>query len=257
MKVREALSGSFKILREKPIFLLPAIILVVLPGAMLELYALAGFNPLAPETMGTSPTWFLPAFFVLYIIMMVLYLLVGGMYPSMVRDHIEKRELSLKDSLRFSYHKFWSLLGAILLAGLIIGAVLFIIQFPLILLFVYTQSPAAIIGLRIAEVVVALLIGVLFYYMFPAILMDDMKAVAGIRRSIEVAKKNYLFTLIIFLIPVAISDAVNGVFVGPPVYIGVANYIPLLPRIIGSITLFFVMIWIAITMPYAYYNIRT
>ncbi|RZN67454.1 MAG: hypothetical protein EF807_07615, partial [Candidatus Methanolliviera hydrocarbonicum] len=226
MKVREALSGSFKILRGKPIFLLPMIIVVVLLGTLLGLYALAGFNPLVPETMvGTLPTWFFPAFSVFPIIMTVLSLLIYGMYPSMVRDHIEKRELNLKDSLRFSYHKFWSLLGANLLAGLVMVAVILVITIPSTLLHVYTQNPAVMIGMMIAIMIVALLIGVFFYYIYPAIIMDNMKAVAGFRKSIEVAKKNYLFTLLIFLIPTAISSAVYGIFMGLPMYLGAAIYI--------------------------------
>ncbi|VUT24306.1 MAG: hypothetical protein MASP_00443 [Candidatus Methanolliviera sp. GoM_asphalt] len=245
MKAREALFGSFKILGEKPIFLLPMIIVVVLSAV---------FNLLA---LGTLPTWFLPAFFVLYAIMIVLDLLVYGMYPSMVRDHIEKRELNLKDSLHFSYHKFWSLLGAILLAALVIVAVILAITIPLTLLFVYTQSPAAIIGMIIAMIIVAVLLTVFFYYIIPAILMDDMKAVAGFRRSIEVTKKNYLFTLLIILIPTAIIYAIYGVFIGLPMYLGAANYISTLLMVIGSIVVLFITTWIAITMNYAYYNIRT
>ena len=258
MKVREALSGSFKILRGKPIFLLPMIIVVVLSGAMLGLYALAGFNLLAPETMvGTLPTWFLPAFSVLGIIMMVLYLLIYGMYPSMVRDHIEKGELNLKDSLRFSYHKFWSLLGAYLLTGLAIVAVALVIAIPSTLLLVYTENPAVMIGMIIAMFVVAYLITVFFYYINPAIIMDNMGAVAGFRKSIEVAKKNYLFTLLIVLIPTAIGYAVYGIFMGLPMYLGAAIYIFILSLVIGLIIVLFITTWVAIMGPYAYYNIRT
>ena len=258
MKVREALSGSFKILREKPIFLLPMIIVVVLLGTMLGLYALAGFNPLVPETMvGTLPTWFLPAFSLLSIIMMVLSLLIYGMYPSMIRDHIEKRELNLKDSLRFSYHKFWSLLGAYLLTGLAIVAVALVIAIPSTLLLVYTENPAVMIGMIIAMFVVAYLITVFFYYINPAIIMDNMGAVAGFRKSIEVAKKNYLFTLLIFLISTAIGYAVYGIFMGLPMYLGAAIYIFILSLVIGLIIVLFIGTWVVIIGPYAYYNIRT
>jgi hypothetical protein len=258
MKVREALSSSFKMLREKPIFLLPMIIVVVLSGTMLGLYTLAGFNLLASETMvGTLPTWFFPVISVLLIIISVLSLLIYGMYPSMVRDHIETRVLSLKDSLRFSYHKFWSLLGATLLAALVIVAVILAITIPSTLLLVYTQNPAVMIGMIIAGMIVALLIGVFFYYTIPVIIMDDMRAVAGIGRSIKMAKKNYLFTLIIFLIPTAIIYAIYGVFIGLPMHLGAAIYISILSLVIGSIIVLFITTWIAIMMPYAYYNIRT
>jgi hypothetical protein len=261
MKVREALSGSFKILREKPIFLLPMIILVVLSGIILELYTLAGINLLAPKTMGTLPTWFVPAISLLSIIISVLSLLIYGMYPSMVKNYIEKMELSFKDSFRFSYHKFWSLLGAILLAGLVVAAVILAIAIPSSLLFAYTQNPATIVGMLIGtlivEVTIALLIGLFFYYMIPAIIMDDMKAVAGLRRSIEVAKKNYLFTLIISLIPTAIIYAIYGVFIGLPMRLGATISTSILSLVIGSIIVLFITTWIAIIMSYAYYNIRS
>jgi hypothetical protein len=81
--------------------------------------------------------------------------------------------------------------------------------------------------------------------------------VAGFRRSIEVAKKNYLFTLLIALIPTAISYAVYGIFMGLPMYLGAAIYIFILSLVIGSIITLFVMTWVAIIGPYAYYNIRT
>ena len=132
-------------------------------------------------------------------------------------------------SLRFSYHKFWSLLGATLLAALVIVAVILVITIPSTLLLVYTQNPAVMIAVGIVNMIVILLIDVFFVYIYPAIIMDNMKAVAGFRKSIEVAKKNYLFTLLIFLIPTiiinAIINAVYGIFMGLPMYLGAAIYI--------------------------------
>ena len=142
---------------------------------------------------------------------------------------------------------------------MIIAAVVLVITIPSILLLVYTQNPAVIIGMIIAEaivMIVTLLISVFFYYIHPVIIMDDMKAVGGLRRSIEVAKKNYLFTLLI-LLPFVIIYAIYGVFMGLPMYLGAANYISILSLIIGSIISLFITTWIAIMIPYAYYNIRT
>jgi hypothetical protein len=170
--------------------------------------------------------------------MIVLSPLIYGMYPSMVRDHIEKRELNLKDSLRFSYHKFWSLLGANLLAYLVMVAVILVITIP-----------STLLCRIIAMIVVAAVPAVFFCYIEPAIIMDNMKAMAGFRKSIEVAKKNYLFTLPIVLIPTAIEYAVYGIFIGVQMYMGDAIYISILSLAIGSIITLFVTTWEAIMMP--------
>jgi hypothetical protein len=245
MKVRETLSGSFKMLREKPIFLLPLIIPLVLSVSDIRLRL---YVPAFKDS---------PAFFALSIIVTVLSVLAGGMYPSMVRDHIEKMELSFKDSFRFSYHKFWSLLGAVLLAVFVIVAVIYAIAIPSALLLIYTQNSAVMIDTMITVMIVFFLIGPFFYYICPAIMMDDMKAVAGLKRSIEVGKKNYLFTLIIFSIPTAIMYAVSKIFIELPVRLGATSYISILSLLISLIIDLFMMTWMIIMMSYTYYKIRS
>jgi cytochrome bd-type quinol oxidase subunit 2 len=57
---------------------------------------------------------------VLFIFGVVVGIFILGMYPFMVKDYLEKKEISLKEAFFFSCHKFGSLLGVSLLVGLII-----------------------------------------------------------------------------------------------------------------------------------------
>ena len=275
MMVREVLFGSFRLLKERPVFLLPTIILAALSYAVLGLIVLAFFSVYGPgislvqlippvplvfilgTLMGTLSSWYLPAIFVSSIIFLVVSPLISGMYPSMVRDHMEKRELSLRNSLRFSYHKFWSLFCAFLPVVLATVAIVLAITISLASLLLHTQHPAVMIGTMITGMIVGPLIGVFFYYIHPAIIMDDMKAVAGFRRSFKVAKKNYPFTLSIFLIPAAISFAVYRIFIGLPLCLGAVSYICILSLILGSISALVITVWAEIMIAYAYYNMRT
>jgi K+-sensing histidine kinase KdpD len=179
------------------------------------------------------------------------------MYPSMVRDHIDEKELNLKDSLRFSYHKFWSLLGAYLLAGLAIIAAALLIGVPLGLLFSRTNSPVVMLGVIIAAAIAAVLVAAIFCYTCPAIIMEDVRAMQGLERSIEIARENYSFTLSIFLIAAVITCAIDGIFVGLPIFLGVEYYTPILLSILYFPIALLITTWMAIIFPYAYHEIRT
>jgi hypothetical protein len=157
------------------------------------------------------------------ILISVVSILVYGMYPSMVKDHIEKKELNLKTSFLFACHKFWSLLGASLLVILILSGISSAIGISLAVLF-YTISldlpiaEAVEISGAIIMMIVFPFIVVFFHYISSAIIMDDLKAVEGFGRSWKVGKKNYLFTLLICLVPVLIGYVIYGLSIGLPFY---------------------------------------
>jgi len=179
MKVKEALFGSLKMLKEKPKFVLPMILPLILGVGIGGLTLAAGFSitgvPISTSTTGEAvapPGWYLPSMFVLMILIFVVSILVYGMYPSMVKDHIEKKELNLKTSFLFACHKFWSLLGASLLVILIIFGICLAISFAVIVPLTLSNDPiATTIGTIIMMIVMSLII-VFFYYIPPAIIMD-------------------------------------------------------------------------------------
>ena len=271
MKVKEALVGSFKILREKPKFMLPMILPLILGVGIVGLTLAAGIPiTIQASTGGMSisssteevtnpPGWYLLSVFVLIIIVLVIGILVYGMYSSMVKDHLEKKELDLKASFLFACHKFWSLLGALLLAGLIMGIVSDIIGF--VVSFIPTSSisadvqPTIMAGSIITFFLISL-ITVFFYYIPPAIIMDDLKAVDGFQRSCEFGKKNYLFTFLVSLLPILIGGAIYGLLIGLPVYLSAGiDYILILLIPYGIISLFIGQ-WVIIVQSYAYYGLR-
>jgi hypothetical protein len=262
MKVKEALFGSFKMLKEKPKFVLPMILPIILGAGILELTLATGVPitgvPISTSTTGEAvapPEWYL-AMFVLMILIFVVSILVYGMYPSMVKDHIEKKELNLKTSFLFACHKFWSLLGASLLAILIIFGICLAIGFAVIVPLTLSNIPIATTIGTIIEMIVGFLIIVFFYYIFPAIIMDDLKAFEGIGKSWETGKKNYLFTLLICLIPGLINGVIYGLLIGLPAYLGAGiRYISIL-SILYSIIGLFIGTWMVIIQSYAYYGLR-
>ena len=257
MKVKEALFGSFKMLKEKPKFILPMILPIIIGAGIGGGLSLAAGVPInTTGKIADLPGWYLLSIFVLVILIFVVSILVYGMYPSMVKDHIEKKELNLKTSFLFACHKFWSLLGASLLAILIIFGICLAISFAVIVPLTLSNIPiATTIGTIIMMIVMSLII-VFFYYIPPAIIMDDLKAVAGFGRSWEAGKKNYLFTLLIYLIPSLIGGVIYGLLIWLPAYLGAGIsyiFILLIPYVIIYL---FIGTWTVIIQAYAYYGLR-
>ena len=178
MKVKEALLESFGMLKERPKFVLPMIAPLVLGMGILGLTFL--MTGVIPTGAGASPGWYLvPVVLALAVVAPVLSVLFLGMYPSIVKDRLEKRELNFKESFHLAYHKFGSMLGATLLAGVIPMAIMMAIIIP----FAFTGSSFAIVRGTIVGIPVIFLILPLFYYIIPAIIMDDLKALAGFSKS--------------------------------------------------------------------------
>lgn len=242
MKVKEALSNSWGILIREPNFFLPMIIVTGLSSAVLWL------------RRGPFENFLL--IFILQMIGIIVSVLVYGMYPSMVRDYLEKEEIDFIDSLHFSYHKFWSLIGALIPAGIVLFAV--ITPISLLLSIAEMLFHISILSTSI-RIIVGILILAFFYYLFAAIIMDDLKAFSGFERSIKVAKDNYLFTLLILLVPavillvVAIPSIVYAL--GMPADLRMANHIPILLLVLYFIIALFIETWASIIACYAYYNL--
>jgi hypothetical protein len=255
MKVKEALLESFSMLKERPKFVLPMIVPLVLSMGILGLTFASGVPITGVTPTGevvASPGWYLPVVLALEMVVLVVSVLIYGMYPSMVKDRIEKKELNFKRSFLFAYHKFWSLLGATLLAVVILMAIMVAIIMPL----AFIGSPIAIAIGIIVGIAVIFLISVLFYYITPAIIMDDLKALAGFRKSWETGKKNYLFTLLILLIPSLIIGVLYGLPIGLPISLGLGTGYLLGLMIPCAVITIFVSTWMYIIMAYTYNGLK-
>jgi hypothetical protein len=249
MKVKEILFNSFRILKEKPKFLLPYLIVLILIGVLWQLIALPDLKIIEPEVGSEIFTWYVASISILGVITFVIAILALGMYPSMVKNYMEKKEINLKESLRFSYYKFFSLLGVSLLIGLIIVAiekVFEIIPFEALDILAFPIE-------RIAKEIVRCSVLAFFFYLPPTIVMENVLAWKGIKKSVGVAKRNYPFTFLILLIPTIIWLAAGRILFRFRAYLGVnTNYILLIPLIISL----FIGTWIMIIMSYAYYKLR-
>ena len=167
-----------------------------------------------------------------------------GMYPFMVKDYLEKKEISFKEAFSFSRHKFGSLLGAYLFVGLII---------VLINMVSFSFMPLFPIIVNTVRGIVECLILVLFCYSASAIIMDNVGAWEGIKKSVGVAKRNYPLTFLILLIPTIVGIALGEIVW--EMHFGVSATIYEILLIVSVIYLF-VGAWVKITIPYVYYNLK-
>jgi membrane-anchored glycerophosphoryl diester phosphodiesterase (GDPDase) len=256
METREVLAESFRMLRERPKFVLPMLIPTILGMGILSLTIAAQIpiSGIPAEEAMIPPSWYLPSMLMLSIVVFIISVLMYGMYPSMVRDRRENRELNLKESLHLSHLRFWSLLGASLLTTIITSAIAVAISFVVVPL-IMSGSTRAVVAGNMIEGVVVFLISILFCYAPPAIIMDELKAVESIRRSWEIGKKNYLFTLLIMAVPALISSILSSILMGLPTALNL-DYVLILLIPYAIISLF-LSAWTIIIPCYAYYDLRS
>jgi hypothetical protein len=200
----------------------------------------------------------LPGVLALTVVVFVVSVFIYGMYPSMVKDRIEKKELNFKNSFLFACHKFWSLFGAYLNTTLIMSAAVGAIAGAVVSLLILLKTPTvAFFIVMITIIMIAVfLIGVFFFYLFPAIIMDDLRAFIGLDKSLWTGKNNYLFTLLIFLIPGLIGVASHFLLIWLPTYLGIGTGYSLVLLIPYAVISLFVSTWMYIMSAYAYNSVK-
>ncbi len=142
--VGDVISRSTSILAERPAIILPQLIPVI---PIL-------FTYLAPSGSVFSPLEILAS-----IASGVLTIIVSGAYPSIVKASLKGEQFSMTDALGRAYHKFWTLLVAGILVGLIV-----------------------VLGL-IALVVPGLIFAAWYAYTVPVIMLEDKGALDGMSAS--------------------------------------------------------------------------
>lgn len=128
--------------------------------------------------------------------------LVGVYYEAL------KKKVEIKTMFRVAKEKFWTIIGASLLVGLIgIGLIGVLIVSPLVLIFVINGFLGGI--LTIVGIVAFVLIMILFSLVTQAIVIDDKKAVESVKESYRVVKSNYFSFLILVIILTVLSGVVS------------------------------------------------
>lgn len=224
IEVWEALRESFSIILHKPIILIPML-------------AVSLFSQFADSLIGTfiapdqimSPLDIIPLlkfgllFLVIYI---VIYTLVEGMYPLMVKDVLENKEIELSAAFGSVVKKFPSLIVAGILVALLVGIGIMLFIIP------------------------GVIFAIWYFYTIPAIMLEDRGALDGMRASKAFASDKKFDTFLLFLIPMLIIFLV-GVFTLP-----LRLFIPAVEEIVSFILSLIASTWMSVIPAYVYIKYR-
>jgi uncharacterized membrane protein len=184
---------------------------------------------------GTPSAGAIVSLILFYVVMIiaaiVAYLLAQGGTVFAVSELYLGRPATIRGSLRKMRGRMLSLLGLVILNGLIIGGCAFAAAIPLFILIPLSvglagggAGGAALIGISFL-LLFTLVIAVAFYMAcrllvaIPAALLEDAGPVTALQRSFALTKKNAGRAFLVMLISVAITGAVVSVLAIPP-YIG-------------------------------------
>ncbi len=182
--------------------------------------------------------------------------LLVGVYISLSSQFRTGKQLSLNAAIARAKQKYLSLLGANLLAGLILVAV---IGGLYAILYGISMLSLGILGILLLLIVVLLMIaafvalGIIFFQMNAVIVIEDKNAIQGIKRSIELGKKNpwsVLGTILLIVVLNFVLSLVLGFIVeilSLPFMLGgvlavLAVYFMLTGIVAGALTAWFVMV---------------
>lgn len=155
----DVISRSARVLYKSPVLMLPQLIIFI-PTLLGEPFDSAPYGNLR---------------LIAAVVQFVLSPIVVGAYPSMVKAAIEDRPISVADSLAKAYHRYWSLLVATVVLGLL-----------------------AALGL-VALVVPGIILGAWYVYTFPAMMLEDKGALEGMSASKAFGRDKKFDTLLLFL----------------------------------------------------------
>jgi len=211
--VGEALTSSFNILLKNPKILIPQLISSLIFTIMSGLSILQLLNGLGG--------WFLlvPLTFLLLLAGFIVYTVVSGMYPLMVKDVVNGVSPNLTLAANTALKKLISLIAASILVSIIvaIGLVLFIVPGLIFLTW--------------------------FFYIIPALMLEDKGALEAMTASRYFGRDKKLNTLAVIIL-LGLAALVGGFF----------SLIPFVGPIISFIIGLVVTAWASITQSYIYIN---
>lgn len=116
-----------------------------------------------------------------------------------------RRKTDFRIMFRVARQKFCTILGANILALIIIAGILFMLMTPSFIILLITMSRTIFLFSFLITLVPFALIVILFTFVNQAVVIDDNDAVNAVKKSINVIKKNYLPFLTLILMFVALS----------------------------------------------------
>ena len=216
--VVEVIRGSFNLIRDKPIILLPQLIVLILLflpdviGAYLEV------NKIIPDPWSLSLYVLVPLILLAVVYALLLFFIppiVDAMYPLLVKNIIDGKEVDLKSAFGTATKRVLSIWGAMFLVELIviIGLILFVIPGLIFLAW--------------------------YYYTIPAIMLRDLGATEGMSASKDFAKDKKFKTFLLYSTPFFVIIILQDIY-------------PALRFIIDLGLVLFLAVWIAVVPAYAY-----
>jgi len=209
--VGDVLSKSVDLIRRYPALLIPQAIVLVIS--------------LAADLTGSAPLGLL-SFGLLNLVLLIASLIVGiiitGTYPTVIQEALQGRPISISEGFRQASAKFWSLV----VAGIVVG-ILVIIGF-------------------IAIIVPGIIFITWYAYTVPAIMLENKGALEGMSASKAFGRDKKLSTFLIFLVFIVVSIIVSAIGGG------ISIFSPLAGRIVGSILSMPVDAWFAVVITYTY-----
>jgi len=119
---------------------------------------------------------------------------------AVIGGRAEGRPLRLRESISVTRSRFWSVLGAVVLVGILSLGVQLVITFGLALVFPKAQALAALD--YIVSVVVGVVVGTPFIYAPAGIILGEAGAVEALRRSVRLARARKRLAVVVTLFSV-------------------------------------------------------
>jgi hypothetical protein len=170
INVGEVISKGTDLLRANPSIILIQV-LPAIPSLVIDVYS------------GGSPFGLVP--FVAGIISAVLSIIASGAYPPVVREAIQGQRLTIGEALGHAYRRFWSLLAAGILVGLIVFVGFIALLIPGIIFLTW------------------------YAYTVPAIMLENKGALEGMSASKAFGRDKKWSTLGIFVVFILVYIVVS------------------------------------------------
>ena len=207
LDVGEALTSSFNIILKNPKILIPQLVSSLIFTLLVKLSVLSVVG------------WFLllPLGFLILVACLIVYLVVSGMYPLLVKDVVNSVNPDLAKAARTAFTKILSLIAASILVSIIVtlGFILFIVPGLIFLTW--------------------------FFYTIPALMLEDKGALEAMSASRAFGRNKKLNTLAVIILLV-IATLITGLL----------NVIPLIGSLLSFIGGLVVATWASVTQSYIY-----
>jgi hypothetical protein len=204
--VGDVISRSVTMITQTPALMFPQIIILIL--------ALIG------DLLSGSALSYLGV--IVSIVSFVASVIVAGAYPSMVQAVLGGGQFSVTDSLRKAYGRFWTLL----IAGILVGLVV-------------------IVGF-VALIVPGIIFVTWYAYTVPPIMLEEKGAMAGMAASKAFGRDKKWSTFLILLVIAVVALVILGI------QTALSLAVPLLGRVVYSLLSVPFDAWIAVIFTYAY-----